>query len=71
MKIAEKCKCLVAHSPSRGVHISAEHMKWEMKRWTKYVGGANAAASKALSAHFEKLGLKVKVLKSCNRNRAS
>jgi UDP-N-acetyl-D-mannosaminuronate dehydrogenase len=39
-------------------------MKWEMKRWTKYVGGANAAAAKAASAHFEKLGLKVKVLKS-------
>jgi UDP-N-acetyl-D-mannosaminuronate dehydrogenase len=65
MKVAEKCKCLVAHSPSRGVHKSAEHMKWEMKRWTKYVGGANAAAAEAASIHFEKLGLKVKVLKSC------
>lgn len=65
LKIAEKCKCLVAHSPSRGVHKSAEHMIWEMKRWTKYVGGANGAAAKAASAHFEKLGLKVKVLKSC------
>ena len=65
MKIAEQCKCLVAHSPSRGVHISALHMIWEMKRWPKYVGGANAAASKAASAHFKKLGLKVKVLKSC------
>ncbi len=64
LKIGEKCNCLVAHSPSRGVHLNAEHMKWEMKRWTKYVGGANAAAAKAASAHFEKLGLKVKVLKS-------
>ena len=65
MRIAERCKCLVAHSPSRGVHISASHMIWEMKRWPKYVGGANAAASKAASAHFKKLGLKTKVLKSC------
>ena len=64
LKVAEKCKCLVAHSPSRGVHLSAEHMKWEMKRWTKYVGGANADAAKAACTHFEKLGLKVKVLKS-------
>jgi len=65
MKVAARCKCLVAHSPSRGVHKNAEHMIWEMKRWTKYVGGANATAAQAAQAHFEKLGLKVKVLKSC------
>jgi UDP-glucose 6-dehydrogenase len=35
-----------------------------MKRWTKYVGGANADAAAAACAHFEKLGLKVKILKS-------
>jgi len=63
LKVAEKCGCLVAHSPSRGVHKSAEHMKWEMKRWTKYVGGANADAANAACTHFEKLGLKVKTLK--------
>jgi UDP-N-acetyl-D-mannosaminuronate dehydrogenase len=66
MEVAKRCKCQVAHSPSRGVHLSAEHMVWEMKRWTKYVGGANSAAAKASQAHFEKLGLKVKVLKSCS-----
>lgn len=65
LKVAERCKCLVAHSPARGVHKSAEHMKWEMKLWTKYVGGANKEAGAAAKAHFEKLGLKVKVLKSC------
>ena len=65
LKVAAACNCLVAHSPARGVHINAEHMIWEMKRWTKYVGGADSAASKAAKAHFEKLGLKVKVLKSC------
>ena len=65
LKVAAHCDCLVAHSPARGVHISAEHMVWEMKRWTKYVGGANAEASKVAKIHFEKLGLKVKALKSC------
>ena len=65
LKVAAECKCQVAHSPARGVHISDEHMVWEMKRWTKYVGGATPAASKAVKAHFEKLGLKVKALKSC------
>jgi UDP-N-acetyl-D-mannosaminuronate dehydrogenase len=65
LKVAAKCSCLVAHSPSRGVHKNAEHMVWEMKRWTKYVGGADTAAAKAAQAHFEKLGLKVKILKSC------
>ena len=65
LKVAAKCKCLVAHSPARGVHINAEHMVWETKRWTKYVGGADAAASEVAKAHFEKLGLKVKTLKSC------
>ncbi|MCW4044461.1 MAG: GDP-mannose dehydrogenase [Candidatus Bathyarchaeota archaeon] len=64
-KTQRSCTCLVAHSPARGVHKSAEHMKWEMKRWTKYVGGANAEASEAARKHFEKMGLKVKTLKSC------
>jgi UDP-N-acetyl-D-mannosaminuronate dehydrogenase len=64
-KTQQKCKCLVAHSPARGVHESLEHMKWEMKRWTKYVGGADAKAAEAACKHFEKMGLKVKTLKSC------
>jgi UDP-N-acetyl-D-mannosaminuronate dehydrogenase len=65
LKVAAECNCQIAHSPARGVHITDEHMVWEMKRWTKYVGGATPAASKAAKAHFEKLGLKVKALKSC------
>ena len=64
-KIADQCKCQAAHSPSRGVHITAEHMLWEMKRWPKYVGGATPEASELAKVHFEKLGLKVKVLKGC------
>jgi UDP-N-acetyl-D-mannosaminuronate dehydrogenase len=65
LKLAEKCNCLIAHSPARGVHINAEHMIWEMKRWPKYIGGATNEAAKAAKNHFEKMGLKVKILKSC------
>jgi UDP-N-acetyl-D-mannosaminuronate dehydrogenase len=64
-KAQQRCECLVAHSPARGVHKSPEHMKWEMKRWTKYVGGADAKAAEAACKHFEKMGLTVKTLKSC------
>jgi UDP-N-acetyl-D-mannosaminuronate dehydrogenase len=65
MKIQERCGCLVAHSPVRGVHKNPKHMKWEMKRWTKYVGGATPEAADAACKHFEKLSLKVKSLTSC------
>ncbi|MEM3765496.1 MAG: GDP-mannose dehydrogenase [Candidatus Bathyarchaeia archaeon] len=60
-----KNACLVAHSPIRGVHKSLKHMKWELKRWTKYVGGADEKSADAAKKHFEKVGLKTKVLKSC------
>jgi hypothetical protein len=39
-------------------------MLWEMKRWTKYVGGATEESGKIASLHFQKMKLKVK-LKSC------
>lgn len=65
-RIYEECGCLVAHSPARGVHTSLEHMKWELKRWTKYVGGATPKASELAGKHFEKIGLKTKILKSCS-----
>lgn len=56
--------CLVAHSPVRGVHKGLEHMKWELKRWTRYVGGVNAESAEAARKHFEALGIKTKILKS-------
>jgi UDP-N-acetyl-D-mannosaminuronate dehydrogenase len=67
MELYERCSgdCLVVHSPVRGVHKSLEYMKWELRRWTKYVGGVNAKSSEEAKKHFEKLGLKTKVLKSC------
>jgi UDP-N-acetyl-D-mannosaminuronate dehydrogenase len=66
--IYEKCKCLVAHSPVRGVHKDSKYMEWELKRWTKYVGGANAKATDAARKHFEKMNLKVKTVKSCTES---
>jgi UDP-N-acetyl-D-mannosaminuronate dehydrogenase len=63
--VYKNCKqCLVAHSPVRGVHKSREHMKWEFKRWTKYVGGTSPEAARAAQEHFQKLGMKTKILKS-------
>jgi UDP-N-acetyl-D-mannosaminuronate dehydrogenase len=64
-EVSKRCKCLVAHSPVRGVHKSLKQMKWELKRWTKYVGGANAKACEVARQHFKKLGLKTKTLKGC------
>ncbi|MBS7270655.1 MAG: GDP-mannose dehydrogenase [Candidatus Freyarchaeota archaeon] len=60
-----KGACLVAHSPTRGVHKSLEYMKWELRRWAKYVGGVNEKSAEAAKRHFEKVGLKTKVLRSC------
>jgi UDP-N-acetyl-D-mannosaminuronate dehydrogenase len=57
--------CLVAHSPIRGVHKSTDYMKKELNRWTKYIGGATPEASEKSRRHFDKLGLKTKILKSC------
>jgi UDP-N-acetyl-D-mannosaminuronate dehydrogenase len=65
MKIKDRCNCAVVHSPIRGVHSSKEHMKWEIRRWTKYIGGASAEAAMLAQDHFKKAGLKTKVLKSC------
>jgi len=65
MSVYKRCNSLVAHSPVRGVHRSLEHMKLEFRRWTKYIGGASAQAGEAARKHFEKMGLKTKVLKSC------
>ncbi|MEM3698081.1 MAG: GDP-mannose dehydrogenase [Candidatus Bathyarchaeia archaeon] len=62
-KIYEETKSLVAHSPVRGMHRSLETMKRDIMFWTKYVGGATQEAAELAKKHFEKLGLKVKVLK--------
>jgi UDP-N-acetyl-D-mannosaminuronate dehydrogenase len=67
--VSERFSCLVAHSPFRGVHESPEHMKWELRRWTKYVGGATAGAGRAAAKHFRTVGLQIKI-QELRRNRA-
>jgi UDP-N-acetyl-D-mannosaminuronate dehydrogenase len=62
-KIYELSKCFVVYSPIRGMHESPESMKRDVRFWTKYVGGATKEVAEAAKKHFEKLGLKVKVLK--------
>jgi UDP-N-acetyl-D-mannosaminuronate dehydrogenase len=56
---------LVAHSPCRGVHKNKQYMIKELKRWTKYVGGATPEAGAQAEKHFKKAGLKTKQLKNC------
>ena len=65
IEVSKRCNRPTAHSPTRGVHMSHEHMLWEMKRWKKYVGGADRKAGEKASKHFKKAGLKTKILKSC------
>lgn len=62
--VHSRCHCLVAHSPIRGVHQGPEHMMWEIRRWTKYIGGATQEAAEAAREHLKKLGLKTKTLRS-------
>jgi UDP-N-acetyl-D-mannosaminuronate dehydrogenase len=62
-KIYELCKCSIVYSPIRGMHESLESMKRDIRFWTKYVGGTTKEATEAAQKHFEKLGLKVKILK--------
>jgi len=62
-KIFEHTKSPIVNSPIRGMHKSLETMKKDLCFWTKYVGGTTKESSDAARRHFEKLGLKVKVLK--------
>jgi UDP-N-acetyl-D-mannosaminuronate dehydrogenase len=61
-RVSEKAQ--IAYSPIRGVHKGNDYMKWEIKRWTKYIGGATKEAGEAAREHFEKVGLRTKVLAS-------
>jgi len=62
-KVYEETRSLVVHSPVRGMHKSLETMKRDIMFWSKYVGGATPEAAELARKHFEKLGLKVKVLR--------
>jgi len=63
-KIYELMKSPIVHSPIRGMHKSLETMKKDILFWSKYTGGVTKESAEVARKHFEKLGLKVKVLKS-------
>jgi len=62
-KIYTASKSLLVHSPIRGMHENLEAMKKDIRFWSKYVGGTSKEAAELAQKHFEKLRLKVKVLK--------
>ncbi len=62
-KIYETTKTPIVDSPIRGMHQNLETMKRDIRFWTKYVGGTTSESARAAKKHFEKLGLKVKILK--------
>ncbi len=63
-KIYEATGSQIVHSPVRGMHQSLETMKRDIMFWSKYVGGVTKEAVETAKKHYEKLGLKVKILKS-------
>ncbi|MGQ9552214.1 MAG: GDP-mannose dehydrogenase, partial [Candidatus Bathycorpusculaceae bacterium] len=63
-KIYNTSRSPIIHSPIRGMHKSLESMKKDIMFWSKYIGGATMEAAEAGKKHYEKLGLKVKILKS-------
>jgi UDP-N-acetyl-D-mannosaminuronate dehydrogenase len=54
----------IVHSPIRGMHKNLGSMKRDILFWTKYVGGATMQCAKMAQRHYQKLGLRVKILKS-------
>jgi UDP-N-acetyl-D-mannosaminuronate dehydrogenase len=63
LKIHQLSMSPIAHSPIQGMHKSVETMKRDIRFWSKYVGGTTKESADTARKHFEKLGLKVKVLK--------
>lgn len=63
-KIYAQTKAPIVHSPIQGAHTSLENMKNDVRFWPKYIGATTIEAKNAACQHFEKLGLKVQVLKS-------
>ena len=64
MKIYELTKSPVVNSPIRGMHKNLETMKKDILFWSKYIGAPTKDSAIAAEKHFQKLGLKTKVLKS-------
>ena len=60
-KIHEATRTPIVHSPVRGKHVK---MRQEMLSYTKFIGGIDEVSSRKAEAHFAKIGMKTKVLKS-------
>lgn len=63
-RIYEASKKSIVHSPIRGMHKGSNTMKQYVKLLTKFIGGTTSESAQLAREHFEKLGLKVNVLKS-------
>jgi len=63
-KIYEATNSQLVHSPIRGMHHSLESMKRDIMFWSKYVGGVTKETAETAKKQYEKLGLRVKILKS-------
>jgi UDP-N-acetyl-D-mannosaminuronate dehydrogenase len=63
-KIYEITRLPMVDSPIRGMHESLETMKRDILFWNKYVGGVTKESAEAARKHYEKLGLRVKILRS-------
>ena len=63
-KVYELARVPMVHSPIRGMHKTLETMKKDILYWRKFVGGTTSEAAEAAKRHFEKLGLRVTVLRS-------
>lgn len=63
-KVYGLAKVPMVHSPIRGMHKTLETMKKDILYWRKFVGGTTGEAAEAAKRHFEKLGLRVTVLRS-------
>lgn len=63
-KIYESSNSPIVHSPIRGMHRTSETLKRDILFWRKYVGGVMKESADFARRHYEKLGLKVKVLRS-------
>lgn len=58
-KIVDESGKAVVHSPVRGVHA---RMKEELKFYTKYIGSDNLEWAKKAAEHYEKIGVKTRIL---------
>ncbi len=60
--IFQQTNAALVHSPIQGMHKTLQTMKSDIRFWNKYIGATSPEAAELAKTHFEKMGLKVKVL---------